>query len=297
MPPESTHPRRALRVAVFPSAANVHLYHAIDRGIFSEYGVAVDLHEVTSSVEQMRLWDEGEIDVMHTALDHLFRGRRRRPVAVRGEGVGELEVYLRGDVAPGSARWAVDGVDSAFSFVLRAIVAHHTGTEVPVEQLVTVGGTKQRFESLIAGDVDGTTLHPPFGALARTAGLQRLGGHLEVLPDYLGVAVIADASDVGGAVLLAYLGGLQRSAREILAGGAQTVIDVLVARGFPEAGATAVASEMLGATGPLDRGPVTRDNLLVSARLRDRYVPGGHALALDLADLLPPEQVTAGGDA
>jgi hypothetical protein len=286
-----------LRVAVFPSAADVHLYHAIDGGGFARHGLEVDLHEVTSSDEQMSLWDSGAIDVMHTAVDHLLRGRSGAPVAVRAEGVGELEVYVRPDVEPAEARWAVDGVESAFSFVLRAVVEHHTGQAVPVDQLVAVGGTKQRFEALVAGSIDGTTLHPPFGAMAAAAGLRRVGGHLDVVPDLLGVAAIARREALGGPALSAYLAAIDESAAEIVAGGEEFFVGALVRRGFPAEGARAVAGGMLGPLGPLRGGPVTRSNLRVSAELRDRFVPGGHAAALDLDTFLVAPEDPDGQDA
>jgi ABC-type nitrate/sulfonate/bicarbonate transport system substrate-binding protein len=55
---------RAFRVAVFPGAANAPLYLVLERGWFVAAGLAVDVIEVGSSDEQMRLWVDGGIGAM-----------------------------------------------------------------------------------------------------------------------------------------------------------------------------------------------------------------------------------------
>ena len=53
-------------------------------------------------------------------------------------------------------------------------------------ELVPVGGTGQRFESMARGDKFAAILNPPWDARANAAGMVRLGDHREVLPNYPG---------------------------------------------------------------------------------------------------------------
>ena len=97
----------ALTVAIFPGAGSVHLYHAVDAGLFAGAGLDVTLHEVTSSAEQIQGWNDGRFELMHTSPDHLLRGAcQRDPVILRAEAIGELSVHARSAVDPAAARWA-----------------------------------------------------------------------------------------------------------------------------------------------------------------------------------------------
>ena len=175
-----------VNVALFPSAGSVHVFAAQDEGRFEAAGLDVAVDWVRSSHAQITGWDDGRYAVMHTSPDHLLRpGRRRRPTVVRAGGIGELAVYHRPGQPLEDARWGVDGPESAFALVLQAIVEDVAGVSLARDDLVPVGGTKQRLEGLLDGAIDGTTLSPPFSQMAEDAGLVRLGGHLDVLPHYL----------------------------------------------------------------------------------------------------------------
>ena len=100
--------------------------------------------------------------------------------------------------------WAVDNAQSTFAFVLRAVLADVVGAPVTDGQLVSVGGTPQRFQALPTGAVDGTTLHPPFDVLAAEKGFPRLGGHLQVAPDIL-TGVVVPRTDATTPHIRAYL--------------------------------------------------------------------------------------------
>ena len=275
-----------VRVAIFPSAGSVHLYRALDEGVFEAEGLAVDLHEVRSSDEQMQLWDSGAVDVMHTAIDHLLRPRQRDPVTVRAEGIGELAVYARPGLEPDRARWAVDGPFSAFSFVLQAVIADLAGHVVATEQLVPIGGTKQRFEALREGSTDGTTLHAPFDALADQAGFERVGGHRDVAPDLVPVVAVTARADADTPKIDRYLRACAESVRALLDEGSEGIRAALERRGFPAAAAAAAAPQLLGPVGLQLPPSVDLSGLLASVALRERFVPSGSIDRRDLDRLL-----------
>ena len=266
-------PTRQLTVAVFPGAGDVHLYHALDSGHFHQAGLEVNLVEVVSSDQQMAGWNDGVYDIMHTSPDHLLRGLRRDPVAVRAEGIGELAVHRRhGDPQP-TDRWAVDNAHSAFAFVLRAVLADVVGAPVTDGQLVAVGGTLQRFQALPTGAVDGTTLHPPFDILATDKGFPRLGGHLQVAPDLSTVVAITPRAAAATWYTRAYLEVCRISTLELLTSGASGIEAALVRHGWASISARAAAPGLLGPAGLSTPPEVTVRGLEAVAGLRRRFDP------------------------
>lgn len=262
--------------AIFASAYSAHIWYAQDHGLFEKAGIDVRATEVRSSDEQMRLWDTTGVDFMHTAPDHLLRGRRRDPVAVRREGVGQLAVYIRPDVQLEdwkSIRWGVDGLDSAFAFVLQAILAERS-IPVNADSLAPVGGTKQRLEALISGSIDGTTLHAPFDEVARRKGFIRLAGHLDVVPDLATVVLVAARSDLGSSRLRSYLLALDQAREALHAGGPAVVSDVLSKHGWSSESSEAMAAEVMGPHGLMSDQSRLQHGLEEAARLRAQFTTG-----------------------
>ncbi|WP_267278969.1 ABC transporter substrate-binding protein [Arthrobacter sp. CDRTa11] len=262
--------------AVFPSAGSAHIWYAQDHGLFEQAGIDVRVIEVRSSEEQMLLWDTARADFMHTAPDHLLRDRKRDPVALRLEGVGELAVYVRPDVPLrgwATVRWGVDGPDSAFAFVLQAILAERS-IPVSVRNVIPVGGTKQRLEALISGSIDGTTLHPPFDAAAEAHGCIRLAGHLTVAPDLATVVLVASRPDLASSRLSGYLHALDQAREDLQAGGPAALAEVLGRRGWSQESSEAVAADVMGPQGLMADQSRLKHGMEEAARLRARFTSG-----------------------
>ncbi|MFD3498138.1 ABC transporter substrate-binding protein [Streptomyces sp. NPDC058676] len=267
-------PTQRLTVAVFPGAGDVHLYHALDSGYFDRAGLDVDLVEVVSSDQQLAGWNDGDYDVMHTSPDHLLRSvLKRDPVAVRAEGIGELAVHRRPGEPTPTDRWAVDNAQSAFAFVLRAVLADVVGLPVAENRLEPVGGTLQRFRALLAGPVDGTTLHPPFDVLGAEQGYPRLGGHLQTAPDLITNVVLTPRATATSWYTRAYLQVCSTSASELLTSGAPGIEAALVRHGWPPATARAAVPGLLGPAGLSTSPEVTLRGLGAVADLRRRFDP------------------------
>lgn len=268
---------RELTIAVFPGAANAPLFLALDRGWLADANLDVNLIEVASSKQQMDLWDGGACEVMHTSPDHLIREPRgREPVVVRCDGFGELSVYAErgpGDLA--AVKWAVDGLDSGFAFVLRALLADRCELPVAEQQLIAIGGTKQRYDALREGaqEVGGTMLHPPFDELAARLGFKRLAGHRELLPDLVPVATVVARNHADSDSVRIYLEVVDRAIETLLAEGPKGVAAVLEGRGLPPDVAEAAGEGILGPGGlSEDRAP-TLATLQAPAELRARFDP------------------------
>jgi hypothetical protein len=268
-----------LTVAVFPGAANAPLYAAAQNGEFSRRGLDdVQVVEVRSSTEQMRLWDEGACDVMHTSADHLLREERpREPVIARRDGFGELAVYRRSEATDlRSVTWAVDAVSSGFAFVMRALLAERAGLAAGDQRLEPVGGTLQRFEALLdpTSGIGGTTLHPPFDRLAAAAGMTRIAGHLDLWPEMLTQVTVAPRASVRSGPIASYLDALDSAAERLAAGGVAEIETVLAAKGLARAAARAGAEGLLGGGGLGEARRPSLAGLRAVAELRASFVPG-----------------------
>lgn len=275
-------------VSVFPGAANAPLHRADQAGLFTSRGVDVEIQETRSSQQQLEYWDAGRLSVMHTSPDHLVREHRRiRPLIVRTETVGELSLWVREDGKHDlrSTLWAVDGPVSGFALVLRALLEDVVGLPVDSSQLQPVGGTKQRFEALIEGRVNGTALHPPFDAMAKQAGFQRLAGHFQLLPDLITLCTVVPAEDWDGVTMRAYVDACDEATRQLLEGGEDLACHTLDRAGWDSEAAAAGASWLLGASGLRMRGVPSARGLSSVVELRRRFDPAWLP-ACDPMDLL-----------
>jgi ABC-type nitrate/sulfonate/bicarbonate transport system substrate-binding protein len=80
---------------------------------------------------------------------------------------------------------AADAVDTAYALVLRRILlAHDLDLDRGDYQLVAVGATEHRLESMKRGETFAAVLNPPVDAQAEAAGFVRFGDQVSVLPNY-----------------------------------------------------------------------------------------------------------------
>lgn len=271
-------PRRHLSVAIFPGAANAPLYLAADSGELARRGLDVDIVEVRSSTEQLKAWDEGACDVMHTSPDHLLRERHPRdPVVARRDGFGELRVYRRpanDDLA--SVTWAVDAIGSGFAFVMRGLLEDQAGVPAAEHRLESIGGTKQRFEKLLepGSSIGGTTLHPPFDGLAEAAGMVAIAGHLSSWPELLAQVTVVPRGSLEHEPVAAYLDALDACAATLASGGREGIEAVLRVRGVSPAAARAGADGLLRRGGLAEGRTPSLEGLTAVAELRARFDPG-----------------------
>jgi len=249
-----------------------HVYHAFESGLFMDAGLNVEMVEVHSSDEQMHLWDSGELTVMHTSPDHLLRDRAREPVALRAESIGELVLYRRPVATNTAARWGVDDADSAFALVLRRLLDAH-GIPWTEEQLVSVGGTRQRWHAMKAGDIDGAVLHTPFSRQAEADGFIRVAGHRECVPLLITTTIVAARNDAASPPTLQYLEVLERSREALRQGGASSIAQTLERRGWAASDAATASVPVLEQFAESTTADLTAGLQQVVA-LRQRYVEG-----------------------
>jgi ABC-type nitrate/sulfonate/bicarbonate transport system substrate-binding protein len=182
-----------LRVNVFNADAALIVARA--RGLFNKGGIDMEVLVTPNSTDQMRGLGAGAWEVVSTAFDNVLgwsgrEGAEIIAVAQVAQGI-VLPVYVRPEIKS----WedlrgkplAVDAVDTAYALVLRRVLlAHDLDLDRGDYQLVPLGSTGLRLDSMAAGDTFAAILNPPWDGKAAAAGHTRMGDHREVLPDYPG---------------------------------------------------------------------------------------------------------------
>jgi ABC-type nitrate/sulfonate/bicarbonate transport system substrate-binding protein len=164
------------------------------RGFFAAEGLDVEITLTPNSTDQMRGLAQGTWDMASTGFDNVlaWSGRDGGP-----EIVGVLQpdsgIMLPLYVRPEIHGWddlrgkplAVDAVDTQFALVLRRILlAHDLDYDRGDYQLVAVGNTPLRLQSMARGETFGAIMSTQLEAEAQALGMIRMADHREVLPDY-----------------------------------------------------------------------------------------------------------------
>lgn len=201
------HQHAPIRVNVFPGGFNWGLYVAIDRGLFARHGLDVTVEGTPNSVAQMTGLAEGRFEIAMTAVDNIVayvEGQGEAPIGAQPEFfafMGSDSGFLSLVGRPGIARvpdfsgrtLSVDAMTTGYAFVLFEILRRN-GLERGDYNVRRVGGMVQRFDSLRAGNEDGTLLSAPYNILATDHGLVDLVKATTVLGPYQGNVAAARRS-------------------------------------------------------------------------------------------------------
>jgi ABC-type nitrate/sulfonate/bicarbonate transport system substrate-binding protein len=175
----------------------------VNRGLFPAEGLELEVTITQTSTQQMRGISNGTYDIASTGFDNVLawsgkEGAEIVAVAQRDSGV-LLSVFVRPEIRNWNdlrgRKLAADAVDTAFALVLRRILLEH-GLDLKRGdyELVAVGATGQRLESMIKGETFAAILNPPWDAKAASAGLVRFADHRGVLPHYPGGVLAVNRS-------------------------------------------------------------------------------------------------------
>ncbi len=149
------------RVMVFPGAHNLPLW-LMDN---------LEISYTVSRDEQIAKIHQGDVDVVHTSPDNLFLSDAAFLVPFLAGTVGPLHL-----VSTGISEKHVLAVDNPNSGFGRLAYAWLRTNEPDVQyQVVSVGGTKQRFDALTSGRATLAVMHPPFTELCEVKGYSVLG--------------------------------------------------------------------------------------------------------------------------
>jgi ABC-type nitrate/sulfonate/bicarbonate transport system substrate-binding protein len=185
-------------------------------GYFAGEGLDVDVTPTPNSTEQMRGVSQGKFEIVSTAFDNVlaWSGREGAEIVAVAQISDKtvLPVFVRPEIKTWSdlkgKKLAADAVDTAFALVLRRILlANGLDMNRGDYELVALGATGARLESMIKGETYAGILNAPFDIKAVAAGMRRIGDSKEVLPDYPNTifAVNRDWAQKNRDTLVAYL--------------------------------------------------------------------------------------------
>ena len=205
---------RKLRLNVFRTDAATVVARA--RGIFAVEGLEVAITTTPNSTDQMRGISKGTYDIASTAFDNVlaWSGREGAEIVAVAQISDRtvLPVFVRPEIKSWSdlkgKKLAADAVDTAFALVLRRVLlANGLDLNRGDYELVAVGATGQRLDSMVKGETFAGILTSPFDTKAIDAGMRRIGDSREVLPDYPNTifAVNREWGQKNRDVLVAYL--------------------------------------------------------------------------------------------
>ena len=182
-----------LRVNVFNEDAA--LIVARGKGLFAADGLDVDVMVTPNSTDQMRGLSKGAWQIVSTAFDNVLgwsgrEGAEIVAIAQVSQGI-TLPVYVRPEINSWNdlrgKKLAVDAVDTAYALVLRRIILEHgLDFDRGDYELLPLGTTGARLESMTRGETFAGVLNSPWDKKAEAEGHKRFADHREVLPDYPG---------------------------------------------------------------------------------------------------------------
>ena len=163
------------------------------KNFFATEGLEVKITRTANSTDQMRGLSNGTYHVASTAFDNVlgWSGREGAELVAVSQIIDKavFPVFVRPEIKQWSdlrgKKLAVDAVDTAFALVLRKILlAKGLDFSRGDYELVAVGNTPLRLESMKRGETLAGVLTPPVDAQAVAEGMTRMGDSSEVLPDF-----------------------------------------------------------------------------------------------------------------
>jgi ABC-type nitrate/sulfonate/bicarbonate transport system substrate-binding protein len=297
-------PTEKLRVIAFPGAPNLPTFAAIDHGWFADHGLEVELELTPSSVFQAEQVAAGAFDIAFTAFDNVLAYGSGQGAA--GEGVDpeyvvimggtQLEVSLIVDPAVETAAdlagrsIALDALDTGFAFVAYEILSR-ANVALDACELVAVGATPQRWQSVKDGTHAATLTIEPFTSIARANGFAVLDSSRHLFESYQGgvVAVREAVLDGRREAVAAFIDGYLQGLDWVLAPANRTAVsDLLTSRMDvnPRALEAVLDSVLSPESGLTPRAELLPEGIETVRMLRAKYGPGGALATIEeLSDL------------
>ena len=182
---------RTLQVNVFSEDPAMAIGR--QKGFFAAEGLEVKVIRTANSTEQMRGLSNGNFQLVSTAFDNVlaWSGREGAELIAVAQIIDSAiyPVFVRPEIKNWNdlrgKKLAVDAVNTAFALVLRRVLLDKGLDFTKGDyELIAVGNTPLRLESMKKGDTFAGVLTPPVDSQAAAAGMVRLGDSREVLPGF-----------------------------------------------------------------------------------------------------------------
>ncbi|WP_114966428.1 ABC transporter substrate-binding protein [Alkalilacustris brevis] len=282
-----------LRVIAFPGAPNLPTFAAIEKGYFAQAGLDVTVELTASSIEQAKRTAAGEFDVVCTAFDNVVAYAEGQGAAgpdvdpeyvvIAGATQLELSLVVASEITSfedlRGKTLALDAVATGFAFVLYEMLARHGLSRDDVE-MVEVGATPQRWQSLKAGEHVGTLTIEPFTSIAQRAGFNVLARSSDIFDSYQGGiiatrrSVLAQSPKPLQAFLRGYLRGLEWVQNPANRDEAETILQARMPQILPQAVTPVMKSLLSPRSGLTPGAAILPEGMRTVLKLRSTYGGG-----------------------
>jgi ABC-type nitrate/sulfonate/bicarbonate transport system substrate-binding protein len=283
-----------LEIITFPGAPNLPIFVARERGYFAEHSVAMTMSHTPNSAHMMQELVKGRYKIGGTAFDNVVAYQEgqgaaaldRQPDLFAFMGATQIELSLI--VAPEIESYAqlkdrslaLDALTTGFAFVLYHMLAN-AGLGRDDCELVAVGATPQRWQSVRSGEHAGTITIEPFTSIARAQGFRVLETSTDVLPAYQGGCFAASRSwarahsEAIKGFIRGYLDGLAWTLDPANRTEAADVLIANMAEIKPHMAEAVMTSLLSPRSGLTPRGEMIMDGVRAVLDLRSRFGGGG----------------------
>jgi ABC-type nitrate/sulfonate/bicarbonate transport system substrate-binding protein len=181
-----------LRVNTFPNAKALPVHVGITKGMFANYGLAVEVESTESSQSQRDGLAAGRFEIAHAALDNavaMIEVAKRDVVIVSGGDSGMNEFFVQPEISSFAdlrgKTVVVDAPDTAYALQAKKLMLQHGLREGADYTIKPVGAVALRYKAMISDNSNAAAiLNLPFTVEAEARGLKSLGGLVDLLGPY-----------------------------------------------------------------------------------------------------------------
>ncbi len=183
---------QSIKVKVFPGAQALPLIAATSQGIFERRGLKVELLFTQNSVELREDLGNGNVQIVHSAVDNavaMVERAKKDVVIVSGGDSSMNEFFVQPDVrsvADLKGRiLLVDAPNTAYAVQAKKILLLNGLKQGTDYSLREAGGTLFRYKAMRESkDNAASMLNPPFSVDAAASGLKSLGRAVDLIGPY-----------------------------------------------------------------------------------------------------------------
>jgi ABC-type nitrate/sulfonate/bicarbonate transport system substrate-binding protein len=181
-----------LRVNTFPNAKALPVHVGIAKGMFTKYGLAVEVESTESSQSQRDGLAAGRFQIAHAALDNavaMIEVAKRDVIIVSGGDSGMNEFFVQPEISSFAdlrgKTVVVDAPDTAYALQAKKLMLQHGLREGADYTIKPVGAVALRYKAMVSDNSNAAAiLNLPFTVQAADRGLKSLGGLVDLLGPY-----------------------------------------------------------------------------------------------------------------
>lgn len=283
-----------IELICFPGAPNLPIFAATEKGWFEDAGLKINLTTTPSSIFQAENLAAGKFQIAGTAFDNVVaysEGQGAVKIdpapdffAFMGATQIELALVTAPDVKTVAdlkgRSLALDARATGFAFVLYEMLSR-AGLSIDDVEMVEVGATPKRWESVRDGTHAGTLTIQPFTSIARAQGFNVPQTSTDMFACYQGGSFAAkrswatDNADTVKGFIRGYLKGLEWTLDPANREAATRVLLANMEAIKPPVAPKVMDNLLNPRSGLTPRAEILMDGVATVLELRSRYGAGG----------------------